>query len=190
MFISQKCPRCGRNLRRSPIDGTVNCFFCEGYSFREAHNQHLQANNRSPLSAFAFEEDEYVGDSILALFDVYPCSRLPVDEIAKMDFDEIVQGTPWKWSYGNWRNLRIYWRNRKFWMARRPWKAMRRVVLDEYDSECFDCEDEDNKKIVHHLHHVFQCPEEEYEVDNLVPLCKECHDKRHNPSKFSEDSEL
>jgi 5-methylcytosine-specific restriction endonuclease McrA len=185
MFIQQKCPRCGSNLRKSS-NGVVNCFFCEGYSFREIHDGCSPVHDY-PLSAFAFQ-DQTIDDFVPDLLDTYPCSRLPVDEISKMDFDEILQGTPWRWQYGTWKEISDYWRMRKHWMARRPWRAIRKVVLDENDRECFDCEE--NKKLrVHHIHPVFRCLDEEYEIDNLVPLCIECHNKRHSTQNNIEDSE-
>ena len=35
MFINKICSRCDQNLRITPGESFINCFFCTGYTFRQ-----------------------------------------------------------------------------------------------------------------------------------------------------------
>lgn len=59
------------------------------------------------------------------------------------------------------------------------WKKKRLEVFERYGKQCVECGSTDNIQ-VHHLvyrkgRHIW-----EYDVDELIPLCKECHQKIHN----------
>lgn len=59
------------------------------------------------------------------------------------------------------------------------WKEKREEVFERYGKQCVECGSTKNIQ-VHHLiyrkgHHLW-----EYDVDELLPLCKKCHQKVHN----------
>lgn len=67
------------------------------------------------------------------------------------------------------------------------WQEKRKEVFEKYGKQCIECGSTDNIH-VHHLvykkgRHVW-----EYGVDELIPLCKKCHEKVHSDKnhKFHE----
>lgn len=67
------------------------------------------------------------------------------------------------------------------------WRKKREEVFERYGKQCVECGKTNNIQ-VHHLvyrkgRHIW-----EYDVDELIPLCKECHQKIHNDKnhKFHE----
>ena len=79
-----------------------------------------------------------------------------------------------------------------------PWRHLRAKVLEEHHGECYDCAHAEPARYVpaecvHHVHEVDTEPgwalsewvpngQGEMEL-NLLPLCHECHDKRHDRFK-------
>ena len=57
------------------------------------------------------------------------------------------------------------------------WQKLRRVVMQEHHGQCVRCGREASE--VHHLVPVREAPELGYEVSNLEPLCRRCHDDQH-----------
>lgn len=63
-------------------------------------------------------------------------------------------------------------------LASKQWKKKREEVFERYGKQCVECGRSDNIQ-VHHLvyrkgRHIW-----EYDVDELIPLCKKCHQKVH-----------
>jgi hypothetical protein len=48
MFINKVCPRCNQSLRIIPGGKFANCFFCQGYTYRETirHEWFLEETRR------------------------------------------------------------------------------------------------------------------------------------------------
>ena len=64
-------------------------------------------------------------------------------------------------------------------LASPKWKEKREEVFERYGKQCVECGSTKNIQ-VHHLiyrkgHHLW-----EYNVDELIPLCKKCHQKIHD----------
>lgn len=64
-------------------------------------------------------------------------------------------------------------------LASPKWKKKREEVFERYGKQCVECGSTKNIQ-VHHLiyrkgHHLW-----EYNVDELIPLCKKCHQKIHD----------
>lgn len=61
------------------------------------------------------------------------------------------------------------------------WYYIRKAVLSYYDNTCQKCEIKSDILNVHHCipFKYFQNPEEANVFDNLIPLCKKCHNKVH-----------
>lgn len=62
------------------------------------------------------------------------------------------------------------------------WKKKREEVFERYGKQCVECGSTDNIQ-VHHLvyrkgRHIW-----EYDVDELIPLCRKCHEKISNDKK-------
>ncbi len=57
------------------------------------------------------------------------------------------------------------------------WQKVRRVVLQEAGGMCQGCGRGATE--VHHIVPVREAPELGYEIGNLMPLCRECHDEQH-----------
>ena len=80
----------------------------------------------------------------------------------------------------------------------KEWVALKNKVLKENHYECAECKKrgkitrydvdaEGRKKLlstVHHINHVRSHPELALTKDNLIPVCKACHNKLH-PEKRS-----
>lgn len=72
-------------------------------------------------------------------------------------------------------------------LSSKQWKKKREEVFERYGKQCAECGDTKNIQ-VHHLiyrkgHHLW-----EYDVSELIPLCKHCHQEVHNDKnhKFHE----
>lgn len=62
------------------------------------------------------------------------------------------------------------------------WKRMRAAVLRRDNYQCRRCRRFGRirqAEIVHHIRHADEAPELAYRADNLVSLCRECHNKAH-----------
>lgn len=64
-------------------------------------------------------------------------------------------------------------------LASPKWKKKREEVFERYGKQCVECGSTKNIQ-VHHLiyrkgHHLW-----EYNIDELIPLCKKCHQKIHD----------
>lgn len=64
-------------------------------------------------------------------------------------------------------------------LASPKWKKKREEVFERYGKQCVECGSTKNVQ-VHHLiyrkgHHLW-----EYDVDELIPVCKKCHQKIHD----------
>ena len=70
------------------------------------------------------------------------------------------------------------------------WKRKRKAILKRDGYECQDCKRYGRIREateVHHIKHLEDAPELAYDNDNLISLCKACHNARHpekgmNPS--------
>jgi len=80
---------------------------------------------------------------------------------------------------------------------RKEWKSLRAAVLRDAHYECVDCKARNKIRkavTVHHVNEVKHRPElalSRYYTDkdgiikeNLIPLCHECHDARHERMQF------
>lgn len=62
------------------------------------------------------------------------------------------------------------------------WKRVRAAALRRDSYQCQHCRRYGRTreaKHVHHIKHVDEYPELSYRMDNLVSLCRECHNKEH-----------
>lgn len=75
------------------------------------------------------------------------------------------------------------------------WKKQRKAMLKRDNYECQLCKAKGKYSkavIVHHIKHLRDCPELSLSADNLVSVCKACHEELHpeaqkqNKNKFEE----
>ena len=59
------------------------------------------------------------------------------------------------------------------------WYKKREEVFEKYGKQCLECGKRENVQ-VHHLVYRKRKHVWEYDLDELIPLCKECHEKIHN----------
>ena len=64
------------------------------------------------------------------------------------------------------------------WMRGSRWMRVRRVVIADQHGVCKDCNQAAIQE-VHHLVQVSEDPSAVFELDNLIGLCKACHQARH-----------
>ena len=65
------------------------------------------------------------------------------------------------------------------WMRGSRWMRLRRVVIATQHGLCKDC----NQAAIQEVHHIVAVSEDKgavFELDNLVGLCKACHQARHS----------
>ena len=68
------------------------------------------------------------------------------------------------------------------------WIKKREVILKRDDYLCCECKRYGNNipaEHVHHIHPVEHRPDLEYVNDNLISLCKKCHNSMHNREDHS-----
>lgn len=62
------------------------------------------------------------------------------------------------------------------------WKKKREEVFERYGKQCVECGNTNNLQ-VHHLVYRKNRHLWEYNVDEMIPLCKKCHEKVHKDKK-------
>ena len=84
----------------------------------------------------------------------------------------------------------------------RQWKKLRKEILEEYHYECQDCKSKGFYTKANHVHHVqYVRKHPRYalsktytfkgkEYVNLVPLCHDCHERRHGYRKKEDKKPL
>lgn len=68
------------------------------------------------------------------------------------------------------------------------WKKLRQKVLEKNNYDCQHCKSkgEANKaNTVHHVKHLKQHPELALDEENLIAVCKECHNELHPEKHYS-----
>lgn len=56
----------------------------------------------------------------------------------------------------------------------------RNKIYEKYDYKCSDCKVIGSTLHLHHIKPVYSHPELAYDINNIEPLCKDCHHKHHN----------
>ncbi len=70
---------------------------------------------------------------------------------------------------------------RKIYDSKR-WDTLRKKALVRDNYMCRECARYGRKTAatqVHHIKHVEDCPEKQFELENLMSLCDACHNKMH-----------
>lgn len=69
------------------------------------------------------------------------------------------------------------------------WKRVRELALSRDRFECQDCKDKglySRAEDVHHILELKERPDLFLDTNNIVSLCKDCHNKRHKRFQYTE----
>ena len=81
----------------------------------------------------------------------------------------------------------------KFYMCN-AWKVKRDKIKKLYKSTCVIClltkDDPKECQCIHHIEELSQAWEKRLDTNNLIPLCRECHDEVHRRYKTKEKKEV
>jgi len=74
----------------------------------------------------------------------------------------------------------------------RPWRKKRKQILDRDNNECQICKEEgkvtvgtdEEPLIIHHMKELKEFPELGLEDNNLISVCRYCHEVKCHPGRF------